>query len=95
VKTEAKDTSLARLKKIAGQVEGLVRMVEQDRYCVDVLLQIAAVQSALGRVGEIVLGSHVETCVADAFEHGDARGRREKVSELMDVFSRYTQLRRR
>ena len=85
----------ARLRRIAGQVGGLERMLAEDRYCVDVLLQIAAVQSALGRVGEIVLGSHVETCVADAFEHGDVRKRREKVDELMDVFSRYTQLRRR
>jgi DNA-binding FrmR family transcriptional regulator len=92
---EAKTTALARLKKISGQVDGLVRMLEQDRYCVDVLLQIAAVQSALGRVGEIVLGSHVETCVAEAFARGDARGRKEKTAELMDVFSRYAQLRRR
>lgn len=92
---DVKTTALARLRKISGQVEGLSRMVEADRYCIDVLHQIAAVQSALGRVGEIVLGSHVKTCVAEAFERGDARGRKAKVDELMDVFSRYTQLRRR
>lgn len=95
MKPDARTAALARLKKISGQVDGLVRMLEQDRYCVDVLLQIAAVQSALGRVGEIVLGSHVETCVAEAFERGDARSRRAKTDELMDVFSRYAQLRRR
>jgi len=95
MKPDAKTAALVRLRKIGGQVEGLVRMLEQDRYCVDVLLQIAAVQSALGRVGEIVLGSHVETCVAEAFERGDPDQRRAKTDELMDVFSRYAQLRRR
>lgn len=95
MKPDVKRSARTRLQKIAGQVEGLSRMIEQDRYCVDVLLQIAAVQSALGRVGEIVLGSHVETCVAEAFEGGGARDRRQKIDELMDVFSRYTQLRRR
>ncbi len=92
---DVKIAALARLRKITGQVEGLSRMVESDRYCIDVLHQIAAVQSALGRVGEMVLGSHVKTCVAEAFTRGDARGRKAKADELMDVFSRYTQLRRR
>ena len=76
---DVKATALARLKKITGQVEGLSRMVESDRYCIDVLHQIAAVQSALGRVGEVFLVSHVNTCFADAFERGDARGRQAKV----------------
>ena len=55
-----------RLRRIAGQVGGIQRMVEEDRYCVDVLLQVAAARAALDRVGKLVLASHVETCVADA-----------------------------
>ena len=67
---ETKTNVEARLKKIHGQVGGIQRMVGQDRYCVDVLLQIAAVRAALERVGQIVLRSHVETCVVEAFASG-------------------------
>lgn len=78
-----------RLRRIAGQVGGIQRMVEEDRYCVDVLLQVAAARAALDRVGKLVLASHVETCVADAFASGGTRERRKKVDELMEVFSRF------
>jgi len=85
VKTQAKQ----RLARIAGQVAGIQRMVEDDRYCVDVLLQVAAVRAALDRVGKLVLTGHVETCVADAFASGSARERRKKMDELLDVFARF------
>lgn len=85
VKTQAKQ----RLARIAGQVAGIQRMVDEDRYCVDVLLQVAAVRAALDRVGKLVLTSHVETCVADAFASGNARERRKKMDELLDVFARF------
>ena len=78
-----------RLKRIAGQVSGIQRMVGEDRYCVDVLHQIAAVRAALDQVGKLVLGAHVETCVADAFASGNARERRKKTDELLDVFTRF------
>lgn len=78
-----------RLKRIAGQVAGVQRMIEEDRYCVDVLLQVAAVRAALDGVGKLVLGQHVETCVADAFASGKKRERDEKITELLDVFSRF------
>jgi len=78
-----------RLRRIAGQVAGIRRMVEEDRYCVDVLLQVAAVRAALDQVGKLVLGAHVETCVADAFAGGSARERRKKLDELLEVFSRF------
>ena len=55
---------LARLRRIAGQVEGIARMLEENRYCVDVLLQIASAQAALGQAGKLVLRAHVETCVS-------------------------------
>ena len=83
----------SRLKKVAGQVAGIQRMVEDDRYCVDILNQIAAVEAALDRVGHIVLASHVETCVTHAIESGRPKDRREKLDELMDVFSRFGRVR--
>jgi len=85
----------ARLKRIAGQVAGLSRMVEDERYCVEILLQIAAVQAALGKVGKIVLGSHVEKCVTQALTSGDEEQRRKKLEELMEVFSRFGHIRDR
>ena len=95
MESDVKHNSESRLSKIAGQVEGIRRMVEQERYCVDILLQIAAVQAALGRVGKLVLGAHVETCVSEAIRSGDETERREKIDELMEVFSRYAHLRAR
>jgi len=84
-----------RLRRIAGQVAGIERMVAEDRYCVDVLLQVAAVRAALDQVGKVVLESHVETCVADALASGRPRERKQKIAELMEVFSRYAHIRAR
>ena len=84
-----KQEVLARLGKISGQVEGIARMVKDERYCVDVLLQIASAQAALGQVGKLVLRSHVETCVSAAFAAGKAAERKRKIDELMDVFTRF------
>jgi DNA-binding FrmR family transcriptional regulator len=93
LKAEAREEALARLRKVAGQVAGIQRMVEDDRYCVDVLHQIAAVEGALDRVGHLVLASHVETCVTSAIESGRPRERKQKLDELMDVFSRFGRVR--
>jgi DNA-binding FrmR family transcriptional regulator len=93
LKDEAREKVRARLNKVAGQVAGIQRMVEEDRYCVDVLHQIAAVEGALDRVGHLVLASHVETCVTSAIESGDPRERAEKLDELMGIFSRFGRVR--
>jgi len=93
VKDETREKVMARLRKISGQVAGLQRMVEEDRYCVDVLMQVAAVEGALDRVGHLVLRGHVETCVASALESGAPRARKEKLDELMQVFSRFGRIR--
>jgi DNA-binding FrmR family transcriptional regulator len=93
VKDETRKQVLGRLRKIAGQVAGIERMVEADRYCVDVLLQVAAVEGALDRVGHLVLRGHVETCVASALEGGNPRARKQKLDELMQVFSRFGRIR--
>ena len=89
MKGDTKKQATARLKRIAGQVAGIQRMLEQDRYCVDVLLQVAAARAALDGVGKLVLGQHVETCVAEAFASGKKRERADKIAELLDVFSRF------
>ena len=83
---------LARLRRIAGQVEGIARMLEQDRYFVDVLLQVGSAQAALGQAGKLVLRSHVETCVSEALTSGKPADRKQKLDELMEVFARYGSL---
>jgi DNA-binding FrmR family transcriptional regulator len=89
VNAATKKKLLARLKRAEGQIAALRRMIEEDHYCVDVLLQISAAQGALGKAGELLLGSHVRTCVRDAFEKGDDDDRETKIEELMEVFARY------
>lgn len=77
-----------RLRRVQGQVGGLLRMLDEDAYCVDLLLQLAAVQGALGKVSEQLLASHVRTCLAEACESG-RREQQQKLDELVDVFSRF------
>jgi DNA-binding FrmR family transcriptional regulator len=87
--TETKQKMQTRLRRVAGQIGGIQRMVDDDRYCVDVLLQIAAARAALDRVGKILLGSHVKTCVSDALRGDDRADRDQKIDELLEVFERY------
>jgi DNA-binding FrmR family transcriptional regulator len=87
--SETREDVSRRLNRIAGQVEGLKGMVEDDRYCVDVMHQIAAVRAALDRVGKVLLGAHVETCVVEAFASGSSKEREKKKAELLDVFGRF------
>ncbi len=77
-----------RLNRIEGQVRGLSRMVEEDRYCIDVITQIGAVRAALSRVEEELLRDHVGHCVEHAISSGDKADQRRKVAELMAVFGR-------
>lgn len=85
-----RDSVQARLRRIEGQVRGLLRMVEQDRYCVDVLTQIDAVRAALHKVEAQILRDHVAHCVADAFASGDALAQRHKLEELVTTIGRMT-----
>jgi DNA-binding FrmR family transcriptional regulator len=84
----AKSSCLKRLVRIEGQVRGIARMVEEDRYCLDIVTQISAVRAALKRVEEEVLRDHVTHCVAEAIASGDADEQRRKVAELIDVLAR-------
>ncbi|RPH82737.1 MAG: metal-sensitive transcriptional regulator [Candidatus Rokuibacteriota bacterium] len=86
---ETKAKTRARLRRIEGQVQGLQRMLDNDAYCVDILLQISAVQGALEQVQKLLLGRHIESCVADALRTGSRSERQQKVDELLDVFSRF------
>ena len=81
-----------RLRRIAGQIEGVARMVEEGRYCVDLLLQISAAHGALGQAGALILRSHVDTCVTEAMTTGTSQQRKKKIDELMVVFSRYSRI---
>lgn len=85
---QTKTAVLKRLNRIEGQVRGLSKMIADDRYCIDVVTQIAAVQAALRKVEEEVLRDHVAHCVEHAIASGDADEQRRKVAELMDVFGR-------
>ncbi len=84
----AKASCLKRLSRIEGQVRGLARMVEEDRYCIDIVTQISAVRAALRRAEEEILADHVSHCVEHAIASGDKRKQRHKVSELIGVLSR-------
>jgi Uncharacterized protein conserved in bacteria len=84
---ETKKTVKGRLARIEGQVRGLGQMVDRDRYCIDLVTQIRAAKAALAKVEQIVLANHIGSCVEDAIMSGDPSLQREKVAELMEVFS--------
>ena len=84
-----KGKAIGRLRRIEGQVQGLQRMIDGDAYCVDILLQVAAVQGALDQGKKLLLGRHIESCVADALRSGSKNDRQRKIDELLDVFTRF------
>ncbi len=88
MKHEAKVNVLKRLKKIEGQVGGLTRMVEDGRYCIDVVTQISAVRAALRRAEEEILRDHVGHCVEHAIASGDKTDQRKKIAEIIEVLGR-------
>lgn len=84
-----KRKALGRLRRIEGQVQGVQRMIGDDASCVDILLQVSAVQGALEQVRKLLLGRHIESCVADAMRSGSRGERRRRVDELLEVFARF------
>ena len=85
---DTKASTLKRLGRIEGQVRGLAKMVEEQRYCIDVVTQISAVRVALRRVEEEILKDHVGHCVEHAIASGNKQEQRNKVAELMEVLAR-------
>ena len=86
---ETKHQALARLRRIEGQIQGIRRMVEEEKYCVAILLQISAIQGALGQVSKVLMVRHIESCVLDSLKAGTERERARKIEELIEVCSRY------
>lgn len=85
---EAKQATIRRLKRLEGQVRGVTRMVEDDRYCIDIVTQILAIRAALKGIEELVLADHVAHCVEHAIASGDRDDQRAKIAELLDVLKR-------
>jgi CsoR family transcriptional regulator, copper-sensing transcriptional repressor len=90
---ENKDKLLKRLARAEGQVRGVARMVEEDRYCIDILTQLAAADTALERVALEILADHVRHCVADALASGDATDAQAKIDELLAAVHRFAKTR--
>jgi CsoR family transcriptional regulator, copper-sensing transcriptional repressor len=88
-----KDALVRRLHRIEGQVRGIERMLEEDRYCIDVLTQIAAVNTALESLAFRILDGHVNHCVAGALASGDAEEAETKSKELLDAVHRFARVR--
>jgi DNA-binding FrmR family transcriptional regulator len=88
MKRDNKERLLNRLSRIEGQVRGVARMVEEDRYCIDVLTQIQAVRAALARVESEMLKDHLGHCIEAAITGGDPADQRRKASELIELLER-------
>jgi DNA-binding FrmR family transcriptional regulator len=88
VDPETKARNLKRLRRIEGQVRGLQKMVDEERYCADILVQIASVQEALRGVGKVLLQNHLAHCVTDAIQSGDTARANETVEELVALWGR-------
>ena len=82
-------TQLPRLNRVRGQVDGIIRMIESERYCVDVLTQLRAARAALRRVEQAVLREHAEHCVAGAAEASQPDQAQAKLQELFEALERY------
>src|SRR5512143_1960429 len=90
VDPELRDAALKRLRRIEGQVRGLQRMVEEERYCADVLTQVASVQEALRGVNRELLGNHLRHCTTSAIRSGDPAQAETVYAELLDLIQRTT-----
>ena len=88
-----KDALIRRLHRIEGQVRGIERMLEEDRYCIDVLTQIAAANTALESLAYKILDEHVRHCVAGALAAGDPEQADEKSRELLEAVQRFARTR--
>jgi DNA-binding FrmR family transcriptional regulator len=91
--TADKEALTKRLHRIEGQVRGVEKMVAEDRYCIDILTQIAAVNTALDALALKILDDHVRHCVADAFASGDETDARTKADELLEAVQRFARTR--
>jgi DNA-binding FrmR family transcriptional regulator len=92
MQTDAKKTCARRLKRIEGQVRGLIRMIEDDRYCIEIIDQLQAVMAAARKVESEILKDHLSHCVEHAINSGDPKVQRKKIEELVATLSRTRKL---
>ena len=83
-----KSSIVKRLNRIEGQVRGVARMIDEERYCIDVLHQVQAVKAALAKVENAILSDHAASCVEEAIVSGDTIDQRKKFDELIDLFAK-------
>lgn len=83
-----KDAIIKRLNRVEGQVRGISRMIEEERYCIDILQQMQAIRSALARVEDAILKDHAATCIESAIASGNEAEQRAKFSELVDLMGK-------
>ena len=83
-----KEATIKRLNRIEGQVRGIGRMIEEGRYCIDVLQQTQAIKSALAKVEDAILKDHAATCIETAIASGEEEEQRKKFGELVDLFAK-------
>lgn len=88
LKQEGRPKLLNRLRRVEGQVRGVARMIEDDRYCVDVLTQLRAIRAALVRVETTILSDHLDQCIESAIVSGDKEEQRRKAGELVWLLGR-------
>lgn len=86
---ELQEDALARLRRIEGQVRGLQRMVDEERYCADVLTQISSVHEALRSVGKLLMRNHLQHCITDALRSGDGEEAERAYREVMDLMYKH------
>jgi DNA-binding FrmR family transcriptional regulator len=89
VEPELQHKALARLRRIEGQVRGIHKMVDEGRYCADILVQISSVQEALRGVGKLLMRNHLEHCVTDALRTGDPLEAERAYNEVLELMYRY------
>ena len=88
MKAATSKTCLNRLHRAEGQIRGIAKMIEEGRYCIEIVTQLQAVKSALQRIENEILRDHVSSCVAHAMQSGDTKAQKAKIDELMAVVAR-------
>ncbi len=83
------EAQIVRLNRIEGQIRGITKMIQEKRYCVDILTQIRSASSALAKVQENIFKGHLESCVKDSLTGDDPRDREAKVDEILDILSKF------
>ncbi len=86
MENQTRNNVVNRLKSASGHINGIITMLEEDRYCIDIIKQIQATQAALARASEIILANHLETCVTTAIRSDEANERERVLAEVMEVF---------